>query len=653
MKLTRSQLSNGKEYVTITPPTGIGNTKCLNAIVIVIDVSGSMHSPAATTQETGERINHGWSVLDIAKHSSNTFITSLGPEDYVSIVTYSDSANVLVDWTLCSDANKIQIIQKIHSMRPERSTNFLAGLVEGTNQIAKIPVDVENICKYNICMIVTTDGMPSSQWHPARGREGYKPVIMSELKKIETGRSPDAVPSIYTIGIGVGNQLDTELLSEICCNGGSFLHMPDPGQIGPFTVNLSANVQSVACYSNVAVKNCSLRIGESMIPIGSLNYDQERVFEIPMDSQKESVTLCIGNIRCNDISCETVSTISIDEIIRFRAIETLRLIFEAMKSNVHTDAQAHLTDFFTSTLREYGTPTETHFHFKGLKLVLSPLQLVSGDSSCLASGILKTFATEVNLACNYENMHKWGKPYVCTLMHQLRLQRRSNFRDDCLQLFGKTKNKSDGIFEEYSNTAEMHFATLKPPEPSLLNYTFNNSYNNTTPPPRPHALPDEFMRGGGCFGPDAIFSLSNGEKKYAHQILFGDEIEVVVNGQRVFDAIKCVVKTHITGKLLTISHLKNLQITPWHPIKLHENDKWNFPENLWKEFSSDFTGHVYNFVMSQTQGQVHSIIVNEIECAALGHNLEEPVVQHDYWGTERVIQKLKSHPTFESGYIEQ
>ena len=87
----------GAHLVRITPPqtndipdfaAGKG------AYCFVIDVSGSMHAAAQVTTDDGDKVNHGWSQLDIAKHSTNTFISSLGDDDFICVVTYSDGANV-------------------------------------------------------------------------------------------------------------------------------------------------------------------------------------------------------------------------------------------------------------------------------------------------------------------------------------------------------------------------------------------------------------------------------------------------------------------------------------------------------------------------------------------------------------------------------
>ena len=77
--------------------------------------------------------------------------------------------------------------------------------------------------------------MPSSQWHPARGRDGYAPLVAMLLKKLVGSRGVAARPQITTIGLGA--QLDSELLMGF---SDAFLHMPDPSCVGPFMVNMLA-----------------------------------------------------------------------------------------------------------------------------------------------------------------------------------------------------------------------------------------------------------------------------------------------------------------------------------------------------------------------------------------------------------------------------
>ena len=53
-----------------------------------------MNASASVTNDDGDKVDHGWSQLDIAKHSTNVFVASLGENDYVSVVIYSDGARV-------------------------------------------------------------------------------------------------------------------------------------------------------------------------------------------------------------------------------------------------------------------------------------------------------------------------------------------------------------------------------------------------------------------------------------------------------------------------------------------------------------------------------------------------------------------------------
>lgn len=168
----------------------------------------SMNAAASITTDDGDKVNHGWSQLDIAKHSTNTFVSSLEDGDYFAVVTYSDGANVcqpaslpnlsatfchrrpprsrcsssprgplaamsdsdtrtasvvaqvLVDWTKCDEAGRERCIAAIHSMKPERSTNLMAGITSGFTQFEKFMTLAGNdeLDKYALNLVITTDG---------------------------------------------------------------------------------------------------------------------------------------------------------------------------------------------------------------------------------------------------------------------------------------------------------------------------------------------------------------------------------------------------------------------------------------------------------------------------------------------------------------
>jgi len=652
---------------TITPPQTIdGNISVgKGAYCFVIDVSGSMNAAASVTTDDGDKVNHGWSQLDIAKHSTNTFVSSLEDDDYFSVVTYSDGANVLVDWTKCDEAGRERCIAAIHDMRPERSTNLMAGITTGFSQFEKFPEADGSLSGYALNLVVTTDGMPSSQWHPARGRDGYQPLVKTLKKNLTKKRGEAARPVVTSIGIGF--QLDSELLLNF---SETFLHMPDPGQIGPFIVNLLASVRATARLptpDGTAANSCALLVSPASaldavpgypvesfygaddiegfkIDLGALLYDQQRhVVLRSKDGGELKVELQVGD---QSLMQKTSA--------------------EAAAAEGATLKQAQIEQLRVDAVIALGVALERGSKDEPLEVVKEPLSAflqelrastVAGEETVVALG--NTIEKEALLGCDSTNFKRWGNHYFRTLACMLKAERRSNFRDECMQHFGKDKRKRDALFEEQSNAAEMRFATLKPPEPSLLRpppppaAASLGSAPGTmpamaAPPPRPMALPDEFMRGGGCFGPNATVRLisAGGQARtvLVSQVRAGDSL--LGEGGRIAH-VRCVVLTECAGGRVMLSRLPSgLELTEWHPVR-DPSGRWRFPVMLGQQVMVS-TPFVYNFVL--TPGHP-TVLVNGLPCAALGHGLEAPTVSHPYWGTSAVIEDLMGREGWAAGRV--
>jgi len=152
----------------------------------------------------------------------------------VCLITYSDGATVLLDWTPCTVQGKATAMAAINAMKPERSTNLMAGVTCAYDAFGRLPVDGPQLQEYALNLILTTDGMPSAQWNPARGREGYAPLVRVLGKRAIDARGGAGRISMTSIGLGC--KLDSELLAGM---SDQFLHMPDPGSVGPFMVTCS------------------------------------------------------------------------------------------------------------------------------------------------------------------------------------------------------------------------------------------------------------------------------------------------------------------------------------------------------------------------------------------------------------------------------
>ena len=170
------------------------------------------------------------------------------------------------------------------------------------------------------------------------------------------------------------------------------------------------------------------------------------------------------------------------------------------------------------------------------------------------------------------------------------------------------------------------------------------------PPQRaaPMVLPDEFMRGGGCFGPESTVMLASAgggvRRAKVGEVQAGD---VLIGEGGVRAPVRCVVLTECAGGKVMLTRLPNgVELTEWHPVR-DAAGRWRFPHMLGQRVVVN-ARHVYNFVLAPGHP---TVLVGGVPCAALGHGLDAPIVAHPYWGTDAVVRDLMSKPGWESGRV--
>ena len=82
-----------------------------------------------------------------------------------------------------------------------------------------------------------------------------------------------------------------------------------------------------------------------------------------------------------------------------------------------------------------------------------PPTLLEHTTALLSDGPLKeTLTAEALLATQPAKFRAWGRHYLTTLPQMLRAERRSNFRDACLQQFGRDASGREALFNALSST---------------------------------------------------------------------------------------------------------------------------------------------------------------------------------------------------------
>jgi len=168
-------------------------------ISLCIDVSGSM---------SGNPIEH-------AKEGARTVVRRLNPEDYISIISFSDDADVVLDTVRYGDVGEGRIEDAIKSLSTDSRTNIEAGMRAARRSIADIG-ERETVAKR---VILLSDGGANEGVDTAEGLGD----IAREM------RSEDGI-AIISAGLGTG--YDEEVVRAVAeASDGRWDHLTDPSNI--------------------------------------------------------------------------------------------------------------------------------------------------------------------------------------------------------------------------------------------------------------------------------------------------------------------------------------------------------------------------------------------------------------------------------------
>ena len=138
--------------------------------------------------------------------------------------------------------------------------------------------------------------------------------------------------------------------------------------------------------------------------------------------------------------------------------------------------------------------------------------------------------------------------------------------------------------------------------------------------------------------------MSDNTFKQVQNLNIGDEVISVdtKSGNQIFQTgfIEDIIITKCENNKENMVCIDNLKITPYHPIieKGENKCNWVYPKDLCISELIDCS-EIYTFVLNNRQ----SVLIEDFIYATLGHNLENNIViQHDYFGTNKIIKDLNN-----------
>ena len=438
----------------------------------------------------------------------------------------------------------------------------------------------------HIVGLLLTDGLPNV--NPPRG-------ILQTLRSLPM-KNPWTLSTF-----GFGYNLDSSLLAELAeWGGGVFGFIPDCTMVGTVLINFLANMLSTGA------RNAVLQIGSSELHTGVLQVEQARNFVLDLPHPVESIRL-----NGQEIPVTVVETLDEFAVARQTFVKALGDAFIARRDGkALDDSLVRVSEIFSST---------TNPKIKDL--------LRDIKSSCESEG-------QVSLALEDKYWSKWGRHYLCAYLHAHLHEMCMNFKDPGLQLYG------GDLFHQIQDAGDKAFVGIPAPTPSSKpkpqeTFSAGSAYYA---PAAPVSMANWHNQSGGCFHGDCTVVMADGSRKPIRDVVAG-ELVSTPKGQATVVALVICGSTKSSQPMV---QLENLSITPWHPI--HIAGEWCFPAQI-APYTSRPIKTVYNLVLSDH----HIVYVEGYQCCTLGHGFKGPIIEHEFFGTQRVIECLKKQPGWDVG----
>lgn len=243
------------------------------AFVLVVDVSGSMSSPAEERMGSG-RYEGVRSKLDFVKNASEKLLDMMKNGDMLGVISFSDIAYLEYPLTSLTSSNRFEIKDRIRSLQTRGSTNISDALEKAYQQV---PYDLRKT--HHIKLLLLSDG---------EANNGITDI--DSLATIVNGYKKNDV-SISSIGVGLHyNSYFMENISTV--SGGMFYHLENMSQLETiFTSELETMATLTTKQASIKIEgpegihisanlNGFQEEGNGVIYIGNMFYDQEVVVEI-------------------------------------------------------------------------------------------------------------------------------------------------------------------------------------------------------------------------------------------------------------------------------------------------------------------------------------------------------------------------------------
>lgn len=371
--------------------------------IAIVDNSGSM-GEEASGGEGGE--SFGFTRMDLVKHTINTMAAILAPQDQLSIVTFSTSAETVLPPTFVDDAGRAKIQKALEGIHPDSQTNIYDGI-----RMAATIANHSDLAGRNIVAALLTDGFPNV--NPPRG-------ILETLKLMP--KQPSW--SLHTFGFGY--KLDSRLLAELAIWGnGLFGFIPDCSMVGTVFINFIANMLTTASLGATIFID-----GRRLSFTGLIRHGQTHDAVVKYSDYIDEI---------KQVSLDGETYVNIEEGANDEFAIARKDYLDVLNDMIDT-ASSNALGAFRS---KYENTTDERVK----------AFLIDTDPRLSSEG-------QVSMSTKF--WARWGEHYLRSYYRAQQLQQSLNFKDAGLQIYG------GDLFRAIQTEADTAFCTLPAPKPSAV-----------------------------------------------------------------------------------------------------------------------------------------------------------------------------------------
>lgn len=250
---------------------------------------------------------------------------------------------------------------------------------------------------------------------------------------------------------------------------------------------------------------------------------------------------------------------------------------------------------------------------------------------------------QVRKAIEDRFINSWGKHYLRSVLSAFSQRVCINFKDKAVQRF-KTQR-----FTTEQKRIESVFIQLPPPKPSNRHHGYGGYGRGgggaaAAQPAQPTSMAHYYVASGGCFAPHSKVYISSDQSMRVSQLRPGQSV-LSQSGQST--KIEAIVQVRYKGMLYSVG--EHMHLTPYHPVSV--NGVEYFPCQYPGALCYEYDGYVFDVVLENrgllsspfgnskaTEGESKVMLV-----ATFGHNVCSDIFSHPYFGSEKIVEDLKTH----------